>query len=169
MKNFLLVLALAVSLTSCLTGSKVARDEGLMPAAQLAWGNDNYGVRSDTLRGIADALEDGDLVDSGALLGFVEQMGDALELGDRAALRTVPWLTLSPYADRGIDDRVDDGEMVEQAAVFLRRRLENFDLAIETLTNPAYAGLLPVQPKGSSGSPTVPTTLGPAPLVAVAR
>lgn len=170
MKNLLLCIALAASLTSCLSGSKAARDEGLLPAASLAWGNDDYGVRSDTLRGIADAVDDGDLVDAGALLGFVDQMGDALEARDRSALRTVPWATLSPYAERGIQDRVDDGEMVEQAAVFLTRRLENFNRAIEVLTDPAYAGLLPVKPKGPSGSPTVPTPQGPVPLVAaVAR
>lgn len=163
MKYLLLIL-----LTSCLSASKAARDHGLLPTVRLAWGSSMYGVLSDTERGIEDAVEDGDLADPGTMLSLVEQMTDALRTENRSALRMVPWDMLHVYADRGIQDRVDDGEMVPQAAVSLRRRLKNFDDAIEVLTDPNYIGFLPMKPRGPSGSPTVPTPLGNVPLVAVA-
>lgn len=165
-----LLLTTCLLLGSCLTASKSARNDALLPAAKLAWGDAEYGVQSDTLRGIEDAMtwdaNPGTSFDY--LFQAVDDMTAALESGDRSALKTIPWHVLFEYADQGIDARINDGEIVEQAAIFLTRRLENFDQAMALLTDPAYTGLLPVHPQGLPDYPTVPTPLGNAALVATA-
>lgn len=160
MKN-LLVLCF-VFLASCLAVSTAARQDALLPAVRLSWGTAEMGVQSDTLRGIADALEDGDLVDASALLGFADQLTDALAQGSVPAVQTVPWETLSAYATRGINDRVEDGEMVQQTATFLHRRLENFNKAMSALTTGVVA-----YRSTRSHSATASTPYGRVPLVAV--
>lgn len=124
MKKLLLAALVAASLASCM--SNQARDEALLPAVNLAWGDSEAGVRSDVERGIADAVEDGDLLDSSVLDAVVGQIQDALAEGDRFELRTIPWALLAPYGERGIQDRIDDGEMGEMVAESLRERLRNF-------------------------------------------
>lgn len=122
MKNLLLMAFLVVaSTTSCL--SQRARDQALLPAMSLAW----VGVRADLERGLADAVEDGDLLDQAPLDGLVAQLDAALDSGSRAQLVLIPWeSTLLPYAERGIQDRIDDGEMSDLVAESLRERLRNF-------------------------------------------
>ena len=128
MKKLLLAALVAATLTSCLS-SKV-RDEALLPAASLAW----PGVRADVERGIADAVEDGDLLDSAPMLGFVLQLEAVLADGaPRDDLKLVPWSTLEPYGKRGIADRIEDGEMHPLVAESLYQRLKNFTLAFDQL------------------------------------
>lgn len=138
MKNLLLV-ALVATVSSCgLLGRarEQAVEHALEPAVVLAWGEPGAtsGVRSDVVRGIADAVEDGDLVDSSVLDAFVLQMDAALaDGGQRSALRVIPWDQLRPYGERGIQDRVDDGEIDPLIAPSLLERLSNFSLAISEL------------------------------------
>ena len=135
MKKLLLVTL--VTLSSCL--SNQAKDNALMPAMELAWGNSQAGVRSDLERGIADALDDGDLVESIGVNAIVADLEDAISSGDRSALRIIPWAsTLLPYAERGIQDRVDDGEMSDMIAESLRERLRNFTVGFGQLIAVVY-------------------------------
>ena len=165
MKNLLIAFVLLSSLTSCLTASKKARNESLMPAARLAWGTVEYGVQSDVLRGIQDAVDDGDLVDGTAYFGAVDDMTEALRAESRTALYLVAWDQIQPYVERGINDRVEDGEMVEQAAVFLRRRATEFAQSIATLTNRSYAwSVYDVSPDRGV---TVPSNRGRTALVSI--
>lgn len=133
MKSLLLAIVMMASLTSCL--SQRARDEALLPAAELAWGDSASGVRSDLERGIADAVEDGDLLDSAALDALVLDLDEVLSLGgSRVLLRQIPWDVLRPYAARGIQDRVDDGEISQMIAdLSFTERLEQFSLAFAQL------------------------------------
>lgn len=128
MKNLLLVALMVAVTPSCL--SQRARDSALLPAMKLAWN----GVRADLERGIDDAVEDGDLVDEAALDILVVQLSEALNSGSRGQLNIIPWAsTLLPYAERGIQDRIDDGEMSEMVAESLRERLRNFTVGFGQL------------------------------------
>lgn len=111
----LLILALVVS--SC--ASMKARDAALLPTAQLAW----VGVHADLERGIADAVEDGDLLNSAAMDALVEHLDEVLSLGaSHVLLRQIPWdPTLREFALRGIQDRED------------LARLDQFSQAFEQL------------------------------------
>lgn len=134
MKSLLTAIILMASLTSCL--SQRVRDEALLPAATLAWGDSDAGVRSDLERGIADAVEDGDLADSSVLDALVLQLDEVLGLGgSRVLLRQIPWeSTLRPYAARGVQDRVDDGEISQQIAdLSFTERLNQFSLTFAQL------------------------------------
>ena len=160
-----LVLLVAL-LTSCVNTGRAAREEALLPTVVMAWGNTEYGVKSDTLRGIADAVEDGDLVEDSAMLGFVDAVEAALTARDIDMITLSPWATLKGYAERGIEDRVEDGELVEQAAVFLRRRLVNFDESIAIISQ---GGPWPVVSVRTNLRSRVATPQGKLPLVAVAH
>lgn len=153
MKNLLtLALVACLSLSSCI--STKARDEALLPAATLAWGNSQAGVRSDLERGIADAVEDGDLADPAPLDALVLQLDEVLALGgSRVLLRQIPWeSTLLPYAARGVQDRVDDGEISQMIAdVSYMERLNQFSLAFDQLLvsmigSPTTEGIYPTIP-----------------------
>lgn len=143
----IVLLSALLVLTSCLGTQQAARDDALMGGFALSWGTDESGVRSDTIRGIADAVEDGDLASADGMLGLVAQMQAVVDTRDRSSLATVPWPTLEPYAERGIQDRIDDGEMVAQTAVFLTRRLERFSEAYFLLIDPRFAQWKPIQPR----------------------
>lgn len=150
-------------LASCVSTSNAARQDALMPAVVLAWGDVTYGVKSDTLRGIQDAVEDGDLYDKAPVLLFVDQMDTALSSRDADMIARAPWAVLKGYAGRGIEDRVEDGELVEQAAVLLRRRLANFDEAVLRLS---HDGPWPVVSVRTNLRLRVATPQGKLPLVA---
>lgn len=131
-QKYILPLILILSLlTSCL--GQRTRDEGLLPAARLAWGTVDAGVRSDIDRGIADAISDGDLTDSAPLAGQVADLESALVSGDRTQLGAISWDVLRPYGARGIQDRIDDGEMAPIVSLSLIERLNNFGFALEEL------------------------------------
>ena len=125
MKNLILaVLAMALT-TSCI--SQEVRDNALVPGAQLAF----VGVRADIERGLADAVEDGELANREPLDAELDRLRDALDNdAPRAEMRTIPWEVLRPYGDRGIQDRVDDGEIDPLIAPSLIQRLDNFEAAV---------------------------------------
>jgi hypothetical protein len=120
---------------------------------ELAW----VGVRADLERGLADAVEDGDLADRSSLDSLVADLEAALaDGGERSALRRIPWASmLLPYAERGIQDRVDDGEMSDQVAESLRERLRNFSTGFEQLIAVTYRR--PRESWLSNGSQVTPT------------
>ncbi len=132
MNRLILSVALVVGLlTSCL--SSRARDEGLLPVARMAWGSSQVGVRADIERGVSDAVEDGELADPAGLNATIASLDAALAAGDRTQLVTVTWASLEPYGQRGIQDRIDDGEMDPMVALSLRERLKNFGFALAKL------------------------------------
>jgi len=163
-----LMVMVGLLLTSCIGTGKAARDEALLPAVRLAWGDSNYGVRADTLRGIEDATEDGDLSDPSAMLAFVDALEEAIVTENSTLIGLSPWGSLKGYAERGIDDRVEDGEMIEQAAAFLRRRLTNFDDAISKLSETGYVSYnWPAVPTRTDLRSREATPQGKIPVVAV--
>lgn len=129
MKTLALLVFALLPLASCI-GAKVDQHT-LFPAAHLAW----PAVENDLHRGLADAQEDGDLAPSEA--GALHEDGERLELAlltrDRAALRTVVWVPLQAFADRGIQDKLADGEIGPGVANSLREQLVNFTAAINRL------------------------------------
>jgi len=165
-KTIMVVVGLILS--SCTSLGRTSRQEALFPAVSMAWGTPEAGVQSDVIRGIEDALEDGDFLDGTVLLSYVDSMSTAIEAEDTIALGLAPWDTLKQFGERGIQDRVDDGEMVEAAAEFLRRRLLNFDEAVRVLTDPYYAQLTYPSVRTDLRS-RVATPQGKIPIVAVAN
>lgn len=127
MKNLLALICLLAA--SCLAPR--ARQHGLVPAVIMAW----EGVRADTMRGIDDAMEDGDITSRMSLDMVVFQIDEALEQGAPTALISIiDWSVLHPYAVRGIQDRVDDGEMIQAIADGpMTERLNNFTQAFSML------------------------------------
>lgn len=123
----LFLLSLLLCLPACL--GTMARQNSLLPAARMAW----PGVRADVERGVADALEHGDLVSDAGPHVLIQAVEDGLEAGN---VRAVSWAVLQPYGARGIDDRVIDGEIHPLVAESLRERLRNFSYAIATLQSP---------------------------------
>lgn len=111
-------------------GSKVD-DVALFKPAQIAWS----AVENDLLRGIDDGVSEGDLTTEAAddLRSDADDMEDALRAKDRDALRLVPWGELEPWAERGIDDKVIDGEIGVGVAGSLLEQLRNFTTVIDKL------------------------------------
>lgn len=133
MKNLFLTLMLVLGMTSCIASK--ARENSLLPAMNLAW----TGVRADIDRGIADAVEDGDLQDRIEVDFEVVKLDEALKSGLASDFRAVSWLdTLEPYGRRGIEDRVADGEMSDMVAESLRERLRNFTAGFAQMTALVY-------------------------------
>lgn len=130
-----LLLVVAILAFSYLGPSCVGPDvvEGAQfPAAQLAW----PGVEGDYLRGIADGTSEGDLTMQAAdeLRAECDTMRAALLAKDPDALRLVPWSTIMrPWADRGIADKLGDGEVGPTVAEELTERVSNFTATIESL------------------------------------
>lgn len=101
-----------------------ARDDALLPIAKNVYEN----VRSDISRGIADAVEDGDLDAAGAAAAraLADRLGSILDSGDRSRLVGFPWPDLESLAVRGVQDMIDDGEVSEGVATVLLQRIVNF-------------------------------------------
>ena len=117
---------LAISLQSCL-GSKVD-DLALFEPAQLAWPE----IEKDYFRGLEDGVSEGDivLVSADAMRAEAPRMRDALMAKSRDQLRLVPWPTMKPWAQRGIDDALADGDVGPGVADSLREQLQNFDVTV---------------------------------------
>lgn len=103
----------------------------LFPAAVTAW----TAVAEDYDRGVDDGIADGDLSlpDATELRGFAEKLTTALNARDVTGVRAVPWITMRPWAVRGIDDQLEDGEIGPGAAASLHEQLVNFTTAIEDI------------------------------------
>lgn len=133
MKNLFLSVMLAITMSSCIASK--ARENSLLPAMNLAW----PGVEADVNRGIADAVEDGDLADRIEIDFEVIKLDEALKSGLASDFRTVSWLdTLEPYGRRGIEDRVADGEMSDMVAESLRERMRNFTAGFMQMSAVVY-------------------------------
>ena len=119
---------LLVPMAGC--AGKIARDEILSPALRLA----ADGVRDDVLRGVNDAVEDGDLtrVEGDAINSRAAGLWFAIAQEDRAMIGELfpVWTEIRPFAVRGIQDRVDD---IEIGAGGAGSRLERVDLFEEAL------------------------------------
>lgn len=103
----------------------------LFPPVQLTW----PAVEEDVLRGIADGVEDGDLAQDGAneMNTHTLAFGVAINASDLEGVRRVPWSAMRPWAERGIVDKIDDGEISPGVAASLREQLSNFTEAIVAL------------------------------------
>lgn len=132
MNRLTLSVALVVGLLASCMSSR-ARDQGLLPAARLSWGSSSMGVRADIERGVNDAVADGELADPADLNTMIASLDSALAAGDRTQLVKITWASLEPYGQRGIQDRIDDGEMDPMVALSLRERLTNFGFALSKL------------------------------------
>jgi hypothetical protein len=130
--TFLSALAMAIALSFVPSSCTANRTKPavLFPPAQLTW----PAVQEDLQRGIADGVEKGDLPSeaSNTLLAECQQLGAALNARDLEAVRQAPWSLLEPWADRGIADKLADGEIGPGVAVSLREQLGNFT---NTITN----------------------------------
>jgi len=130
-----LVLALALSVFAVATIASCAgprsKSVTLFPAAELAW----PAVSEDFHRGVADGLEDGDLPQPAAdeLRSEAEALGRALDARDVDAVRAVPWPIMQPWVDRGIDDKLLDGEIGPGVAASLREQLAKFTSTIDDI------------------------------------
>lgn len=121
---------LFLSLGSCV--SSRARLGAQFPAASLAW----PGVQGDYLRGLDDGVGDGelDVAEAANLRNLGAQLGAALDQKSTDELRLVPWSRIMrPWADRGIQDKLDDVEIGPTVAEALRDRVVNFTATIESL------------------------------------
>lgn len=119
---------LVVGATGC--AGKVARDEILMPALKLA----AAGMSEDCYRGVSDALADGDLdqAEADQLLTRAAGLWFAIADGDREGIaeRLAVWDELRPFAERGIQDMIDDVEIGPAGAASRIERLNNFEAGL---------------------------------------
>lgn len=120
-------LLVALFVSSCI-GPRV-KNSALFPAAAIAW----PAVQEDYLRGIADGIDDGDLIEPAAqaLRSSGDKLGQALTAKDVTAVRSISWATMAPWAQRGIDDKLQDGEIGPGVKISLVEQLTNFT---ETIT-----------------------------------
>lgn len=123
--------AFLIPILLCACIGPAADDFALFGPAANAW----PAVEEDYLRGIDDGVADADLSSDAAdvlrLRG--DELGDALAEKDRHAVRVVPWTSMEPWAERGIADKVDDGEVGPGVAVSLLEQLRLFGVAIGRL------------------------------------
>lgn len=130
MKPFLLAVALA-AIASCT--SPHAKQSALAPVLQNVWPR----VELDISRGILDAQEDGEAV-SGAH-GARESLSRAVGRGVISQVDVSAWIVLEPFGYRGVQDRVDDGEMAEAVAESLRERIRQFGRGLQAMTLQWYS------------------------------
>lgn len=131
MKEAILALGalLLCTVASCVVPN--TRETTLFTPAQMAWPD----VEVDYLRGVDDGVSEGDLVMPAAdrLRTEATRMRSALKDKNINALRMVPWPTMAPWAQRGIDDALADGELGPTVAESARLHLENFNSVIARL------------------------------------
>lgn len=139
MKNILLVIAIISAgllsgfalTTGCV--SKKAVPQALFPAAQLTWPD----VEKDYLRGLQDGLEDGVLEAASKAQYELDgaRLGVALKERDVFGVKTVPWGTMAPWVERGIQDQIQDQDISIGVAESLREQLKNFTTVITKIQN----------------------------------
>lgn len=125
MKRLLLLLAL----TGCATTQAI--DLTLLPAAQEAWPS----VRADIEMGVTGALELGEITDVEA--ASIRQEMDTLTTGlaeSHFLIAGVDWPTLEGWGVRGIQRRVEIGQISEGVATSLYERLLNFRNTVAILS-----------------------------------
>ena len=100
--------------------------------AGMAW----PAVENDYIRGIADGVEDGDLDATAAQMLYDQgyNLGEILSREDVEALYLIPWgATMRPWADRGVADKLEDGEVGPLVADELLEQIINFTTVIQSL------------------------------------
>ena len=107
-----------------------------MPAAAQVW----PAVKADTERGIMVAAEAEEISGDEAARqqGFVNELDTAFANKDLEALERVDWMELAPYAEKGIQDRVNSGEISEGVAVSFRQRILQFSHMMGMLQTVVY-------------------------------
>jgi hypothetical protein len=103
----------------------------LFGPAAVAW----PGVADDYARGIDDGVEDGDITptDASELQADGIRMKFALDTKSREQIMAVPWDTMEPWADRGIDDKLEDQDIGPGVAASLRERVDNFTKTVNRI------------------------------------
>ena len=131
------ILPALVALLACLTlqscpGLGARADSlALFEPAQLAWSE----VEGDLEAGYSDGESEGDLTfeDATALRTNNDELEAALEAKDRDALRLVPWPTMFPWALRGIDAQLAEGQIGPGVAESFRVHDGKFDEIMQRL------------------------------------
>lgn len=126
---------LALPTSSCAlfdpNATEVVDDLVIFEPAQLAWSD----IRDDLDRGFADGENEGTL-DADAAAGLRaarDNLEAAIRDKDRDALRMVPWHTLKPWAERGIDAQLSAEIVGPGVAESFHEHLRNFDLTMQRL------------------------------------
>lgn len=121
----LVVFLACMTLQSCPSLGKKADDLALFEPAQLAWSE----VESDLEAGYSDGENAGDLTleAATAFRANSDELEIALETKDRDALRLVPWPSMYPWALRGIDAQLAEGQIGPGVAESFRVHDEKFD------------------------------------------
>lgn len=125
MTRILTGLLLVAALSACATDA--ARQNVLLPATRLAWD----GISPDIDRGLTAAVAGGTLTQAQAdsFLAQKSTFIDALHSEEPPALQIL-WLPLKPWAEAGIEARMEAGEIGPRVALSLQERVTNFDDAL---------------------------------------
>ena len=128
------------TITSLISGclSPKTKREVILPAAIYAW----PGVREDLERGINAYLQSPLLSPEAAdaLLAQILVLDRSLKNKDLNTLRSVNWLELAPWAEKGIEEKILSGEISPRVAESLRERLLNFT-HVMGMMQPSYVAL----------------------------
>lgn len=121
-----ILLAITMLVASC--AGPHSKAITLFPAADTAW----PAVEEDFNRGVEDGVSDGDIspVEAAELRSHAAKLEVALDARDVYGVRDVPWTSMQPWASRGIDDQLEDGEIGPGVASSLREQLVNFTTTI---------------------------------------
>lgn len=134
-RPILITLLLAAALGGC--AGTAAREHVALPAARTAYES----VINDVERGIADGLADGELnqTQADALNAQAQQLRIALAFNDldeaAPAIVAAAWPVLKPWAERGVADRLEDGEIGPGVAASFTERINNFTEALGKITS----------------------------------
>ena len=123
--KLLIPLLVVFSMTSCI--SSRVENKTLIPAIQAGWPE----VRVDVMAALLPPLT------------VVSQMDDAVESGEKALLRAVPFSLLEQAALEGIQNQLDRGTISAGLALSLLEQLRQFKNAMEYLQKPLFASVSP--------------------------
>lgn len=122
--TFLLAALAAGVFTAC--AGVAARDNGLMPAVQLAW----PGVKEDLDIGIAAAgAPPQNVVEAEA------RLDTAIKAGDRPGVKLDDWRLIRGLVPMGVSDRLQKGVIGQAVAESLMERVIRFDAALVLLNS----------------------------------
>lgn len=120
-----MALACGVLLSSCSTLQPAVDSIALLEPLQGAWDD----VAADVERGIADALADGDISEhqANSYRADLLVIGAALDSGERSSPGLFMWSQeLLALGVRGVQDRLNDKEIGDSAAISGQRLLSEF-------------------------------------------
>lgn len=130
-RTFLLLLAVsAISLPSCL--SSATKEKVMMPSIVQVW----PAVKADIERGLEVSIIDTSELDR--LTGQIQILDTSFKNNDLDTLQEVEWMDLAPYAEKGIQDRIQQGEISEGVAVSFRERILRFSHVMGMLQSTVY-------------------------------